>query len=82
MTYHNFQPSPGEPQQAQPSALMPIVRIVLRYAAGVLLAKGLLPQEIADMIANDPELAAMVGVGIMAGVEGFYVLARRFGWSK
>jgi len=80
MTYHNYQPP--APPPAEPSALMPIVRIVLRYAAGVLLAKGLLPQEIADMIANDPELAALIGVGIMAGVEGFYVMARKFGWSK
>jgi len=79
MTYTNYQP---EPNPSGTSALMPIIRIVLRYGAGILLAKGLLPQEIADMLANDPEIAATCGLAIMIGVEGCYALARRWGWSK
>lgn len=56
-------------------------RIALRYISGYLVFKGLVPQEIADMIANDPELAAALGVAIMVVAEGAYALAKRLGWS-
>lgn len=58
-----------------------IARIALRYISGYLVFKGLVPQEIADMIANDPELAAGLGVAIMVLVEGAYGLAKRLGWA-
>lgn len=57
-------------------------RIILRYLAGYLVLKGVLPDEIGNMIANDPEIAAAVGLAITVAVEGAYALARRFGWSK
>ncbi len=60
----------------------PISRILLRYLAGFLVIRAILPQDIADMIANDPDLAIAVGGLITLGVEGFYMLARRNGWSK
>jgi hypothetical protein len=56
------------------------VRIALRYLAGYLVLKGLLPQEIATMIENDPELAGAVGALIAIAVEGAYAFARRMGW--
>lgn len=56
------------------------LRLVLRYVAGYLVLKGLLPQEIATMIEQDPELAGAIGALIMVCVEGFYALARRLGW--
>ncbi|KQZ49695.1 hypothetical protein ASD54_12210 [Rhizobium sp. Root149] len=56
-------------------------RIALRYLAGYLVLKGLLPQDIADMIAQDPELAALVGSGLMIAVEGFYAVAKKRGWT-
>jgi len=59
----------------------PLIRIALRYLAGYLVLKGLIPQEVADMIANDPELAMVIGVALAAAVEGAYTLARRFGWA-
>ncbi|MBS7546264.1 hypothetical protein [Ancylobacter oerskovii] len=58
----------------------PFLRILLRYIAGYLVFKGFMPQEFADMIANDPDVAAAAGVVLAAVVEGAYWLARRFGW--
>lgn len=62
------------------------VRIFLRWLAGFLIAKGIFSESDASMIANDPELAAMieVGLGVALGAisEAWYFLARKFGWSK
>lgn len=59
----------------------PFARIILRYLAGFLLIKGLIPQDVADQLANDPDLVILVGAGIALGVEGFYVIAKRLGWA-
>lgn len=56
-------------------------RILLRYLAGYLLIKGLLPEDVARMIENDPEIAAAVGALIAAGVESLYAVAKRLGWK-
>jgi hypothetical protein len=56
------------------------VRIALRYLAGYLVLKGILPQDIATMIEQDPELAGAVGALIAIGVEGVYAFAKRMGW--
>lgn len=62
------------------------IRIFLRYLAGVLVARGLLMESDGNMLAGDPELAALLemGIGMALGAisEAWYVLARRFGWSK
>ena len=58
----------------------PFARILLRYIAGFLLLKGIIPQDLADQIANDPDLVMLIGAGIMLGVEGFYFVAKRMGW--
>ena len=64
----------------------PIIRIALRYATFPLLYFGLIQEhEAADLIA-DPEIAQWVSLG--AGMvspflaEGWYWLARKFGWAK
>lgn len=57
-----------------------LIRILLRYLAGYLVIRGLVPQDIADMIAQDPELAALVGSAIALAVEGAYALAKKFRW--
>jgi hypothetical protein len=63
-----------------------VIRIVLRYGAGLLVAKGLLAPEIGPALADDPDIQMVleVGVGLVAGVlsETWYGLARRFGWAK
>jgi len=56
------------------------IRILMRYLAGYLVLKGILPQDIADMIEQDPELAGAVGALIAVAVEGAYALARKMGW--
>lgn len=56
-------------------------RIILRYIAGYLVLYGLVPQEIADMISNDPDIAIAVGAVLVAAVEIFYALAKKFGWQ-
>lgn len=56
------------------------IRIGLRYVAGYLVFKNIIPQELADALARDPELVALIGLGIGALVEGAYALARKLGW--
>ena len=60
--------------------MTPWIRILLRYGAGVLAARALLPQELADAIGNDPELAAAVAALVAVGVEGAYVIGKKLGW--
>lgn len=61
-----------------------IVRILLRYAAGFLVARGLLGESDGNMLASDPELAALIetGIGLGLGVlsEFWYWLAKQLGW--
>lgn len=63
-----------------------IVRIVLRYAAGLLVAKGLVSTDIIDGVVGDPDViqAVTLVTGVAVGVvaEAWYFLARKFGWSK
>lgn len=63
-----------------------LARIFFRYLAGALIAKGILSPSMGDFINTDPDVAAAVeivtGLAIGAATEGFYILARRFGWSK
>lgn len=63
-------------------SLAPYIRIGLRYVSGYLVFKAILPPDIADMLANDPEVVAVIGAVIAGCVEGAYALARKFGWSK
>lgn len=63
-----------------------LVRIGLRWLAGALITKGLVAPDDAQMFTADPEIERLLvtGLGVVAGsiAEGWYVLARRFGWSK
>ena len=59
--------------------LAPVVRIILRYGVGALLG-----WEAANALAADPDVVAVMtaGLAIVVGalVEGYYALARRYGW--
>ena len=57
-----------------------LVRIILRYGAGALAAYSIVPQEITDAIATDPDVAGLIALALAGGVEGYYALAKRFGW--
>lgn len=56
-------------------------RILLRYLLGYFVLYNVIPQDIAELIENDPEIALLVSGALAAGVEGVTVLARRFGWK-
>jgi hypothetical protein len=62
-----------------------VARIALRYAAGVLVARGLLGADDAASFSADPDIQAAIeaGAGVAIGgvVEGWHYLARRFGWE-
>lgn len=58
-----------------------IARILLRYAAAALVTAGLLDSDIAIQIGADPDLLALLGVGLGAGVEMAYAAAKKLGWA-
>ena len=62
-----------------------LVRILLRYGAGILIAKGVLAPDIGTELAADPDItqAVQVGLGLVLGAisEGWYWLARKLGWN-
>lgn len=64
----------------------PIIRVLLRYLAGILVTKGILQAEDANAIATDPDLIDMFNVlaGLAIGIatEWWYYLAIKFGWKK
>lgn len=66
-----------------PDFLAPLVRILLRWLGGFLIAKGLASS--ADAF-TDPDLVTVVCY-VLAGVcglisEGWWALARRYHWSR
>lgn len=62
-----------------------LARIILRYAITWALAKGFIVPEVADMINADPEILSYLEAALMAlsfaVIEGWYYLAKRWGWS-
>lgn len=62
-----------------------LTRIVLRYLAAMLVAKGLLTSDMTDVFVTDPDIlaAAEIAIGVVIGAvaEGWYYLARRLGWE-
>jgi len=60
------------------------IRILLRYAVGALVVKGLLAADLGDALAGDPNIVAFIEVGvgaiIAAVVERYYALAKKYGW--
>lgn len=59
-----------------------LIRIGLRYGAAVLVARGFLTDDAGSSLATDPDIQLALGVALGAAAEGWYFLARRFGWSK
>ncbi|UDL89518.1 hypothetical protein LGH82_31450 [Mesorhizobium sp. PAMC28654] len=63
-----------------------IVRIALRYLAGILVARGLLSADEGGTFSADPDIQMLVetGAGVALGAisECWYWLAHRFGWAK
>jgi hypothetical protein len=59
-----------------------ITRIILRYVAGALIAKGFLDAGTGDTLASDPDVLMLVGLGIGVLTELAYTVARKMGWSR
>lgn len=61
-----------------------IVRILLRYIAAALVAKGVFTSADAGALTSDPDVLNIleVGAGLAIGAvtEWWYWIARRFGW--
>lgn len=68
--------------------MAPLLRIYARYvigiAAGVLVSKAVIPQELADALQSEPAVTAIAS-GFTAGaafvVERFYAIAKQRGWT-
>lgn len=62
-----------------------LVRIALRYGAGILVAKGILAPEVGADLATDPDVlqVAQIGAGLIAGAlaEMWFFFAKRLGWA-
>jgi hypothetical protein len=62
------------------------IRILLRYAAGALVAKGLLSAEDGATFISDPDITQLLeagaGLAIGAATELWYWAARKYGWAK
>ena len=55
-----------------------IIRILLRYLIGALLVGS---NEVGQQLAADPDIVMALAFALGAAVEGFYVLAKRRGWT-
>jgi len=60
--------------------MAPIIRILCRVLAGFLIGAGYMTESSADAIFSDPAFDMAIGVILWAVTEGFYWMARRFGW--
>lgn len=60
---------------------MVIARIVMRYLSGALVAYGILPVDVAEQVAVDPDVVLIVGTALAVITEGAYAAAKRLGWA-
>lgn len=58
-----------------------IARIIARYLAGALVAYGLIPHEVGQELAVDPDLALLIGGAVGAITEVAYGFAKKRGWT-
>lgn len=58
--------------------LMPFIRIGLRIFGGYMIGRGWGDEETISMIYNDPQIIGAVALVIS---EGWFLLAKRFGWA-
>lgn len=68
-------------EETKPVSGAPIVRIIMRYIAGALVAVGAVSQETADVLMVDPDLMWMLGLAVGVVTETFYSWAKKRGWA-
>ena len=59
--------------------IAPLSRILARWIGGLLIGYGIFAPH--DAAAVEPDLAFLIAATLGVVVEGFWLLARRFGWS-
>ncbi len=68
-----------------PAMLAPLVRVLLRYVAGFLAGYGIAVNAAGYVLADDPDVVFLVSCALSgiigAAIEGFYALAKKYGWS-
>ena len=66
------------------SLIGPVSRILLRVIAYTMVTWGYFDPDIGQMIADDPDIAMIVQMGLGAviavGTEIWYIVARKMGW--
>jgi hypothetical protein len=60
--------------------MAPLIRILARILAGFLIGAGYMTQGAAESVFSDPAFDMAIGAVIIAATEGWYWLARKFGW--
>ncbi len=58
-----------------------VSRIVARYLAGALVAYGLIPHDLGQELAMDPDVAIAIGAALTIVTEALYAFAKRKGWA-
>ena len=62
-----------------------IIRILLRYVAGILVTRGLIGSDDASAFSTDPDIQMVLetglGLAIASATEAWHWLARRFNWE-
>lgn len=58
-----------------------IARILLRYAAGALVAAGYMDADLGNQIGADPDILMIVGAALGVAVELAFAFAKRRGWA-
>lgn len=58
-----------------------LARIIARYLSGALVAYGLIPHEVGNELAVDPDIALVIGAALTVVTEAVYALARKKGWA-
>lgn len=66
--------------------MAPFIRIALRLVIGYLFAKGFIPEDVSAEISDNPDVIAAIETAVLTAVgivnEAWYLMSRRFGWSK
>ncbi len=58
-----------------------ITRILLRWLAAFLVARGYFSDDLASSLLSDPDIQIAAGAVIGMATEGWYAAAKRFGWN-
>lgn len=58
-----------------------IARIILRYLAAALVTWGILDANSGSLLGTDQDVVQLLGIGLGLAVEGWYIIAKKLGWT-